>query len=264
MSFATNAATSNDLLVHPETMQRAMTLLKAGEGLNAVNELKKNCDPRIQSGRESRLKREYLDAVHDKDCTVNAAISLKAGATSISAEQFVVATESARVKTEEAQKALDDKQGSLDWAALGWGVGVGVSFGKETVDGASIDGTPALVHVTSTRKNVPRVLLEFHTYPIQIDGPRGTLLGLGLFAAAASSDNKVLSGVGFGFMTGIRTGTGNNTNGFSIGIGGILDAKVKELAAGFSEGQAAPSGETAVRFVEKTRGSGVVFFTKTF
>jgi len=78
-----------------------------------------------------------------------------------------------------------------------------------------------------------------------------------------ASDSKVLSGVGLGVMYGLKTAP-SDTEGFSIGLGAVLDADVKGLGDGFKLKEAPPAGETSIRFITKSRWSMVLFVTRTF
>jgi hypothetical protein len=49
-----------------------------------------------------------------------------------------------------------------------------------------------------------------------------------------------------------------------VGIGGILDGKIKSLAKGFEVDQPLPSGESGIRYEEKARWSYLVFVTRSF
>ncbi|GEM_PF-5033208 len=145
---------------------------------------------------------------------------------------------------------------------LTWGVGFGFSFGGGArIDSADIDSA-GIVRATSDKKQLPRAILEFHEYIF--DGKyKENLLGTGPFVAVSSSDQKVLSGVAVGWMAGIKPDT-KDSSGYSIGVGAILDAAVKDLATGFEDGKAAPAGETAARFKSESKWSAIVFVTRTF
>jgi hypothetical protein len=152
-----------------------------------------------------------------------------------------------------------------NFMGLNWGVGFGYSFSSsKAVDQASI--VNGIVRVESERKQLPRAFLEFHKYlwcnKDRSDRELGTR-GCGPFLAVSATEQKVLSGVGMGFMYG-RKAKATDSDGFSIGIGVMLDGKVKDLADGFEENQAPPAGETQVRFKEKSRWSGMLFVTRTF
>ncbi len=149
-----------------------------------------------------------------------------------------------------------------EFLGLKWGIGLGVSSSSsQAVNNATIvDG---VVRVTESAKEQPRLLFEFHRYFWCNDDERVGTRGCGPFVAVAASQERVLSGVGFGFMYGAKTAE-TEPDGFSVGVGAILDAKVKDLGNGFSADAAPPNSETSVRFSTKSRWSVVLFVTRTF
>lgn len=143
-----------------------------------------------------------------------------------------------------------------------WGLGLGVSVGADaSIDDATIaDG---VVRVASDRKDLPRVLFEYHKYFwCQRKELRGTE-GCGPFVALASSDRRVVSGVGLGFMYGRRNAI-TETEGFSIGVGAVLDAAVRDLGDGFTANEPPPGAETTVRFATRSRWSLLLLVSRTF
>jgi hypothetical protein len=106
-------------------------------------------------------------------------------------------------------------------------------------------------------------VLEFHRYFWCNDDRKQLDRGCGPFVAVAASDEDVLAGIGIGFMYG-RKSSPDDTEGFSVGIGVILDGNVKDLADGFKENAPPPGTETAVRFEEKSRWSALIIVTRTF
>ncbi|TXG96129.1 MAG: hypothetical protein E6R08_10170 [Nevskiaceae bacterium] len=145
---------------------------------------------------------------------------------------------------------------------LTWGLGFGYSFGNGArIDAADIDSA-GVVRATSNKKQLPRVLFEYHEY-IFSSRPRGKLVGNGPFVAVSSSDSKVLSGVAMGWMAGIKTDP-KSASGYSLGVGALLDASVKDLADGFHDGQPAPGGATTVRFNTHSAWSALVFVTRSW
>ena len=159
--------------------------------------------------------------------------------------------------------------GEREFIGLKWGVGIGYSHGfDDIVDEAEIvDG---VVRVKKDLTDQPRVILEFHNYRwchrngrnSSADNPIET--GCGPFAAVATRDDKVVSGVAAGWMYGWKTGTGDDAQGFSVALGVILDSSGKQLGAGFKDGQPPPDGATSVLLKEKSVASAVLFFTRTF
>lgn len=160
-------------------------------------------------------------------------------------------------KEDEKKEAAENK-----FLNLNWGLGFGYSFAfDDAIDEATIvDG---VVRVTSSKKEEPRVVLEFHRYFWCNDRGRDGTKGCGPFIALAAKDNNVLGGVGLGFMYGRKAAAGDS-EGFSVGIGVILDRDVKDLGEGFEPNQPPPGSETAVRFESKSRWGALLFVTRTF
>ena len=169
----------------------------------------------------------------------------------------------------EVEEKEDALVGEKDFIGLKWGIGVGYSHGfDEIVDEAEIiDG---VVRVKKDLTEQPRVIFEFHNYRWchrkgRSDGDDLPIkTGCGPFAAVATRDDKVVSGVAAGWMYGWKTGTGTDASGFSVGVGVILDSGGKVLGDGFKDGEAPPVGATEVLLKEKSVASGVIFFTRTF
>jgi hypothetical protein len=164
--------------------------------------------------------------------------------------------------TDEAAQVKQQADSEANFMGLNWGIGFGYSFGSdEMIDDAEI--VNGIVRVKSQKKEQPRVVLEFHKYFWCNDSYKSGASGCGPFVAVAATQDKVLSGVGMGFMYGLKAKT-NDADGFSVGAGVILDGKVKDLADGFKKNEAPPSGETQVRLEEKARWSYLMFVTRTF
>ncbi len=163
---------------------------------------------------------------------------------------------------ESLQAGAKEAKAQQDFLGVSFGVGFGISYGfSDAVEEAQIVNN--VVRVTKDKREQPRALLEFHKFLRchngRVDGTRGC----GPFVAVAASQDELLQGVGAGWMWGWKAKAGES-DGFAIGIGAILDAKVKDLGSGFKDGEAPPPGETEVRYEEKSRWSGLLFFTKSF
>jgi hypothetical protein len=65
-------------------------------------------------------------------------------------------------------------------------------------------------------------------------------------------------------MYGWKSTDPQESTGFSVGLGVILDADGKELAEGYVEGQPPPVGVTTVQLKEESVWSAVLFVTRTF
>lgn len=162
---------------------------------------------------------------------------------------------------DEAIQVKQQADAENSFLGLTWGLGFGYSFaGDEMIDDAVI--VNGIVRGKSQKKQQPRLVLEFHRYLWCNDDNKDGTRGCGPFVAVAATQDKALSGVGMGFMYGMKA-KASDTEGFSIGAGAILDSKVKDLADGFKKDEAAPAGET-LRFEEKSRWSYLIFVTRTF
>ncbi len=154
-------------------------------------------------------------------------------------------------------------QATANFMDLSWGLGFGYSFGRDDFleEAQVVDG---VIRVTKDKTDKARVLFETHRF--LWCNKKETLKdrGCGPFGAVAATDSKLLSGVGVGFMYGRKSRDPKETEGFSVGIGFILDNDVKTLADGFEEGAALPAGESGIRYEEKSRWSTLLFITRTF
>lgn len=163
---------------------------------------------------------------------------------------------------DEASQVKAKADSETTFMGLNWGLGFGYSFGfDDAIDDADI--VNGIVRVKSQKKEQPRVVLEFHKYFWCNNNYKSGASGCGPFVAVSATQDKLLSGVGMGFMYGLKA-KDTDTEGFSVGVGVILDGKVKDLADGFKKNEAPPAGETQVRFEEKARWSYLLFVTRSF
>jgi hypothetical protein len=142
---------------------------------------------------------------------------------------------------------------------LGVGLSLTRDLGKsDRVNNATIIG--GIVRVTDERNEVARVMLESHYFFV----PKGDLNVLGLskvpekqwghgpFVAIQPGSNEIVEALAFGWMWGFkRSEDVKDTNSWNIGIGFVVDPKVKVLGDGFVANQPPPAGETEVRYKEK-------------
>lgn len=211
------------------------------------------------------LSRRYEERERDADMALECVEGMRslvvASATTL--EERGKANEVMMPALSAAQRNQRIAEATTQFMDMSWGVGFGYSFGNDdAIDGAEIvDG---VVRVSSERKDLPRAVFEFHRYFWCNKNRTGPgLAGCGPFVAVSATEDKLLSGVGVGFMYGRRAKV-DDTEGFSVGVGVILDGKVKDLADGYSANQPAPDGATTVRFEEKSRWSTLIFVTRTF
>lgn len=187
---------------------------------------------------------------------------------------FVLSARSAAVSSEAAgamiesmvndAKAMEaESNAAAEFMDLSWGVGFGFSFSQdEVIDEADlVDGR---IRSTKDSSDQPRALLEFHRYFWCNKKQTLSDRGCGPFLAVSATPDKALSGVGIGFIFGRRVKNPTDQQGFSIGIGAILDANVRSLADGFDKNHPLPPGESSIRFEERSRWSTILFVTRSF
>lgn len=169
-----------------------------------------------------------------------------------------------RAKFAAARQETENQKNFLGWS---WGVGFGFGWADDDrVDQAQIVNN--VVRVTKESSEQARLFLEYHWFPESWQKTLGKkendsiVRAQGPFVAVSSRDDKVLSGVGIGWMIGFREKS--KSEGFGIAIGAILDNDVTDLADGFEDGQPPPNGETTIRTESKSRVSYVLFFTRSF
>jgi hypothetical protein len=155
-----------------------------------------------------------------------------------------------------------------DFMGLTWGLGFGYSFASDDLieDAVVVNG---VVRSTKDVSEKARVVFEYHRYfwcNKDKEDKRVQLLdkGCGPFVGVAATKEDVLSGVAMGFMWGWKSPDKKENDGFSIGVGFVLDNDIKSLADGFSDGLPLPVGETAPRYETESRWSTLLFVTRTF
>ncbi|MAI31661.1 MAG: hypothetical protein CMM07_08325 [Rhodopirellula sp.] len=179
-----------------------------------------------------------------------------------SLNQKLALDEVVEAASEEAKNDDDETKSQIEFMGLSWGLGFGYSFSSDDAidEAVLVDG---VVRVKSNKKEQPRAILEFHKFIACNDGGKNGTRGCGPFVGVAATPDDLLSGVGFGWMFGFKAKP-TDPDGFSVGIGAILDADVKDLADGFEKNQAPPAGETSVRYETESRWSALIFVTRTF
>lgn len=159
---------------------------------------------------------------------------------------------------------VEQKAAEANFMGMTFGVGIGFSSSKhERITSATVaaDNT---VRVTGSEKQSPRVILEAHYYGVcKTEACNEARYGIGPFFGLAAKEDSIDS-FALGVMFGRRSVDSKPGEGFSLGIGAVLDREVPTLAPGFVEGQPVPAGETTVAIVKRSRWSPLLFFTKTF
>lgn len=229
-------------------------------------------DPTLQDCDKSRLiatgpKRRYPAserheaALRFQDCiaqvrgTVLAASGANAGAFALSLQ----------VAEERAAAEVEESAAETQFMGMSFGVGVGVSFSEDDIVSEAEVAADDTIRATKTETQEPRVILESHYYgwcktPACNEGS----FGIGPFFGIVAKDDKLISAFAVGLMVGWKDKKRTDSDGFSVGVGLILDSDVSSLADGFDEGEPLPEGETEPQFEEKSRWGALLFFTRTF
>ncbi len=178
------------------------------------------------------------------------------------AQSFAVQELIAKEKMREAEALETKARKEDDFRGLKWGVGFGFSYSGNVIsEAAVVDG---VIRATKETSQQAKALLEGHSYFLCDKKKTKGDHGCGPYVGVVADSNDVLAGVSIGFMWGWKSTQPDTSQGFSLGLGVLLENDVKDLADGFHEGEPLPPGETQIRFVEKGRWSAVIFATRTF
>jgi hypothetical protein len=155
--------------------------------------------------------------------------------------------------------------GQAEFMGIRFGVGVGVSYSQDDVVPEAELGAGNVIVATKTETQLPRVIFESHYYGwCKSANCHNGVFGVGPYFGIVAKTDKLISAFSTGAMFGWKDKKDGDPQGFSVGIGALLDGGVKSLADGFEAGKPLPAGETKIRFEEKARWSAILFFTRTF
>ena len=238
---------------------RAALLTAAGaECVQADSELKI-----LRGAHRENLPKELELARHLDQCMQRAVGQARSIAATENTAGYLATDALLSPYTAESVAELAAAQANVDYTSLTWGLGFGASQSfDDAIEKASI--VNGIVRVEDDQTLRTRVLLEFHQYFWTGKTNKNLRWGTGPFLAIAAGTGDTVMGVGLGWMWGLKSADPQQSEGFSIGIGVLLDDDVKTLGAGFEENQPPPAGETAVRFEEKARPAAVLIVTRTF
>lgn len=173
---------------------------------------------------------------------------------------------------------VEEKKGPADFLGWKFGAALGVSFGGESSVTDAEKAADGTLRAKKTETDLPRVILETHSYKVceYLGGCKEGNFGIGPFiAAVVSPGNDSLLSFGLGVMFGWRDGlfggasptnssTPADSQGFSIGVGALLDSNVKTLASGYEVGKPLPEGETEIKYQEETQWRFMLIVSRTF
>ena len=158
-----------------------------------------------------------------------------------------------------------------DFKGLGFGVGLSLTVDtgdNDRVNSASV--VNGIVRVDEEDDTLARIMLESHYFFT----PKGHFFkvkpnnwGHGPFVAVQPGTD-IIEAVALGWMIGFKRECelpkaeckSKNTDSWNIGLGYAVDPNAKILGEGIKDNQPLPSGETEVRFREKSQG-GILLLT---
>jgi hypothetical protein len=164
----------------------------------------------------------------------------------------------------EARNAEADAKSAIDFEGkLGFGVGIGFSWGRgaERVEDAEV--VSGVVRVKRAATDKPRLFLEAHKF-VWVHRAQG--IGVGPFVSVQSGADDALSSWGAGIMVGFREKAkqGDEPTSWNLGLGYLWDADVKTLGDGVVADAPLPEGETEIRYKNTSAGSVFVVFSRRF
>lgn len=164
-----------------------------------------------------------------------------------------------------AQKSVDTTGAEASFMGISFGVGLGVSYsGSKRVSEGEV-GADGNIRAVKSETEEPRVIFESHYYGwCTTERCKKGQFGIGPFFGIVAKDDKLISAIAAGVMVGWKGGVATDANGFSIGLGIIVDSDVTSLAPGFEVGKPLPAGEATVKYETKSRSGALLFFTRTF
>jgi len=160
--------------------------------------------------------------------------------------------------------------GKKEFGGLTLGVGLSLThdLGKsDRVTSASI--VNGVVRVAGERNDVTRIMLESHYFftPKKDfflnSNVKENEWGWGPFVAVQAGSNEIVEAIAFGVMWGFRRNK-TDSSSWNIGLGAVVDPSVKVLGDGFVPNAAPPTGETEVRFKEKSQWGLLIISSFSF
>lgn len=168
----------------------------------------------------------------------------------------------------ESAESASNTVAQRQFAGLNFGVGISLThdLGKtDRVESASV--VNGVVRVDNENNDIARIMLESHYFFTPKKQFRlnpnmaANQWGWGPFVALQPGTDEIIEAVALGVMWGFkRNDNPKDTSSWNIGIGAVVDPNVRVLGDGIEEGKPLPSGETEIRYKEKSQG-GVLILT---
>jgi len=169
---------------------------------------------------------------------------------------------------QDATKTANTANTQTNFLGVNFGLGAGYAFGRGPgrVTASVVNN---VVRVSSDITDGPRIFLEAHYYPefIPFTTKSGNF-GWGPFAtfetgAGGSTSSTGLTGFGLGIMAGFKV-SNTSSSGFNVGVGYLWEGNVQTLGDGIIANQPLPTGETQVRYKNRSVGALAVLFSYKF
>jgi len=162
----------------------------------------------------------------------------------------------------------DDGNGTRKFAGINFGVGVSLTIdigNEDRIESASAEN--GIVRVTKSKNSIPRVILESHYFFMTNKKFLGLVdnnnWGWGPFVAIQPGTSDIIDAIGWGLMTGFRRSK-ESSSSWNFGCGMIVDPNAKILGSGVVANKPLPSGESQVRYEERSQWGVLLFSSFTF
>jgi hypothetical protein len=168
-------------------------------------------------------------------------------------------------ETDQADEKVAETGAQASFMGMNFGLGVGVSYSQHKIVSQAEVAQNGTIRAVKDETQEPRVILETHYYGWCSSRKCKTgEFGIGPFFGIVAKSDNLISAFGAGLMVGWKDAAKADSQGFSVGLGAILDSDVTSLAKGFEEGKPLPPGETTIKYETKSQWSALIFFTRTF
>lgn len=160
---------------------------------------------------------------------------------------------------------------STTFAGIKFGTGLSAAFRRHPIV-SNAEVVAGVVRVTEETSAVARVILESHYLFTCEDDDKGKFCGKGSpfkssghgpFVALQPGQNDLIQAIGMGWMVAFRNNP-TETSSWNIGLGVMVDPKVKSLGDGIAANLPLPAGETQVRFKTSARYSWFLMSSYAF
>jgi hypothetical protein len=163
------------------------------------------------------------------------------------------------VEEEEAEEEEEKLWAEKSFLGFNWALGVGYSFGEGPQRVADAEVVNGIVRIKDDNTDQAVAILEVHHL---FEGKNR--FGWGPFASVQTGEGDTALGFGVGLEFGWRDADPKSAGGFLLGVGYSWTQGVKVLGDGIVANEPLPTGETEVRFKNRSAGALLVFVSRRF